>query len=382
MSFIKTSPVKINKIFLIAVLAIVLPLSIPISAIATVNYGPVKKGETLWSIAKTHRPKHVSIHQMMQAIQNLNGPLMQDSQAIHQGQTLILPENIQEVRSALHPVTASSPTSPVVSPAVNPSAQLAQAPASNTPAANTVITNPANPMPNLTTANANTASSTVSNTVPAAPALSISTLSNSNPANSSPINSTNTANPAPSSFPWGWASVVVLLLALAYLIWQRKLSGNLPSDIKKLAALRLGISSKRHEPSTITRYKTRRFKEGLDLSPDQDFGLSPEEGFNQASPYSTHPASFSHQSAEAMASAMIDIAEKNYDGAERLLKSAITQDQNNLELRVKLLELYMTTNNQNAFKKESEQVEQMVPENSPVWHQVRGMYLNQWAYDA
>ena len=229
-----------------------------------------------------------------------------------------------------------------------------------------------NTVPDLTTAKNNIAS----NPAPAAPALSISTLNNSNLVSASPT------NPAPARFPWGWACLVVLLLALAYLIWQRKLSGNLPSDIKKLAALRLGISSKRHEPSTITRYKTRRFKEGLDLSPDQDFGLSAEEYSNSHSPYPTHPASFSHQSAEAMASAMIDIAEKNYDGAERLLKSAITQDQNNLELRVKLLELYMTTNNQTAFKKESEQVEHMVPENSPVWHQVRGMYLNQWAYDA
>ena len=306
-------------------------IALPLSSMATVNY-VVKRGDSLWSVAAQHRPTpHVSVHETIRAIQAMNGPLMQDSSSIQVGQNLVLPSTLAELKSAL------SPQAPVSVPEpgnANINTNIVQAPSTQQIAQQAL-----GPVP-----------------------LSIS----QSPAQSA-VQSPSSAASSAANFPWGWSLIIVILLALAYLLWHRKWQGVFPEEIKRLAALRLGISSRRQEP-VITRYKTRHFKEAL----------STEQNFQEINPESK----FSHASAEAMASAMIDMAEMNYDGAERLLQNAISQDPENLDLRLKLLELYMTTDNRAAFKLEAEYVEQKVPENSPIWHQVRGMYLNQWAYDA
>ncbi len=332
--------------------------ALPLASIATISY-VVKRGDTLWSIAAHHRPKQASVHQTISAIQALNGPLMANSSAIHTGQALMLPSNLIELKAALHPGPISAqpaglaPANAVVLPAnISTTSQSATSEAGQTQGS------PLQPISNAS-----------NNLVP----LSVNQQTTTpvitpviTPAGSQESTSAQTEN-----FPWGWTVFTVLLLGLAYVLWHRKIQEALPEEIKRFAALRLGISSRRQEP-VVTKYKTRHFKESLSASSEPPVDSI---DFNRED-------NFAHDSADAMAGAMIDMAEMNYDGAERLLQGAIEKDPENIELRLKLLELYMATDNQIAFKKEAEQVERKTPENSPIWHQVRGMYLNQWAYDA
>lgn len=346
----------------VACLALASLCYLPISAMATVNY-TVKRGDTLWSIAAQHRVKHASVHQMIVAIQALNGPLMQNSTRINLGHSLILPSTLDEVRNALHP--AANPAN-LASSASSASSVNTPAPAASTSTASVASVVPANvPV---------SAAQDAPETNPEGVAVPLSVAQTTNTATASSATGSVSANIAAmptQSFPWGWTFLVVLLLSLAYLLWYRKLHAVIPEEIRRFAALRLGISSHRHE-HIVRKYKTRHFKE------------STEPTVNSTVNSTSNPAEdqITHSSADAMAGAMIEMAEKNYDGAERLLQAAVTQDPENLELRLKLLELYMTTDNRSGFKKEAEQIETRVPENSPIWHQVRGMYLNQWAYEA
>ncbi len=77
------------------------------------------------------------------------------------------------------------------------------------------------------------------------------------------------------------------------------------------------------------------------------------------------------------------MSEGQFERAEHALLFAMRQDQNNLELRLKLLEVYADSNNKAAFDRQVEQLQKrgLVVEGDPNWRIVRQLYVDTWVYD-
>lgn len=318
-----------------------LMLSVSLSALATTTYGPIKRGDTLWRIAVKERPsRSVSVHDMLLAIQKMNATTLNGTSNLSVGDTLTIPSTVAEVKTALQAPSAQKPATTQAFIKTN------TAPIENKPVVIERQVVPVSHDSRLSGGDENVISNQVKQS------------------SSSGVQTTSTASNN-SSFPWGWLWFVVVLVASAYIAWLKIAKKSFPLGEVGMAAQRLGISNRRTAPH-ITKYKTRRFQ-------DMDPQKPTFQGVNNTP--------FSKDSADAIAGAMIDMAENENSNAERILKTALSKDTKNLELRMKLLELYVQTDNRAAFKQQADEVEAMVPEHSAMWNTVRAMYLNKWAYD-
>lgn len=308
------------------------------------TYGPVKRGDSLWRIAQKNRPSRaVGIQQMVLAIKKLNPSVFKGHGASHLklNTTLLLPTTVAEVNKALHPeeATPTIPAPATVQPRI----------AAPTPSQSAAATAASKQIP-LTI---NTGSATLSANITKTPLITSPTTSIAQSKHEQ-------------SIPWSWLWFILLVVGAAYFFWYRKYHETVHASINKgLAAARLGVTKNRRE-RVVNRYKTRRFK-------DRDAAANHFQTVNKTP--------FMHSSGEALASAAIDMAENNCTSAEQSLRMAILRDKKNVELRIKLLELYVKTNNRVAFKRESDALEHFVSSDSSAWSKVKAMYLNQWAYD-
>lgn len=326
---------KFLQIGMCAVLSVAMSL-----AFATKTYGPIKKGDSLWRIAVKNRPaRTVSVHDMVLAIQKMNATALNGTSNLSVGDTLTIPATVAEVRTA---ITNAQTTSPAKKAAVTEEfVKTNAAPIVNKPVAFNKEVIGQTPAP---TARPN-ATRAVETQV-------------------SPLVATQTAT-SNTGFPWVWLWFVVLLIAGSYVAWSKIAKRSFADGEKGTAAARLGISIRRKAPC-VTKYKTRRFQDKQSSDP-------------QFKTMNNTP--FSADSADAIAGAMIDMAEDSNENAEAILQAALAKDTQNLEVRMKLLELYVQTNNRTAFKREADTIESMVPEHSAMWNTVRSMYLTKWAYD-
>jgi len=359
--------------------------------------------------------------------------LMENSSSINIGQSLIIPSNQTELKLALgkklqaEQAQNQNQNQNLVSPSLSSGV------------------NAANVRPNLALASAslkglqsgaNVATIATINT-PNTPTNFNNGVGSVNVQNNARANAS-----GDSHFPWGWSLFVIFLLALAYFLGYQKIKEVFNTDlrhIRKMAALRLGIvSSTKKQAPTVLKYKTRHFRDSFlsDAVPSETVNLNCSdaliESINQSDPlnhfnrwglrasqnkkmnsfsgqnltdascFDSHcdenlidqnkkessvssidptPKSQTHESAKAMADAMIEMGEDRYEAAESLLKAAIAKDPEHLDLRMKLLELYRMTNNQLEFKAEAAELEKKVSSSSSIWQQVHGMYLSQWAHD-
>jgi hypothetical protein len=62
---------------------------------------------------------------------------------------------------------------------------------------------------------------------------------------------------------------------------------------------------------------------------------------------------------------------------------AIRKNQNDLDLRLQLLEVYAESNQKSAFDRQVEQIQKrgLVVEGDPNWRVIRQLYVDTWVYD-
>lgn len=329
-----------------------LAIVIAVPALAMKTYGPVKRGDSLWNIAVKNRPaRTVSVQEMVHAIEKLNPTAFRGRGAtsLKVGATLMVPTTAEEVTKALHPSVIEQAKAPAKTPVATEAA--------------------VKPLPTSQTIETTTLSTTSQKKIPLTVTQGPSAQQSAESSKALQLNQEATQAATQSSdggVPWSWLWFIICVIGAAYFFWYRRYHDSLRQSINKgLAAARLGISGHRRTP-VVNRYKTRRFK-------DKDAMSNHFQAVNKTP--------FSHSSADALAAATIDMAELEYTTAEQNLRSAILKDKKNVELRMKLLELYVKTNNRIAFKRESDALEHFVSDDSSAWSQVRAMYLNQWAYD-
>ena len=287
------------------------------SANAMTTYGPTKRGDTTWQLAKRFHIKGVSMTDMMSAIQQLNsdafgGP---NGATLSIGQTLQIPTTKLEVEQALQADQAQAEQA---------------APSEQTPV---------NPAQQVTTAAPVVAA-------PSAPATA--------------------ATPTPavdSGFSvsiWACVWFVLFVITLALYLRSRWLVQKLRMT-HHIVTHRLGVSRRSGEqaPREVSRYNT--------------LGMKPRDPSKMVS---------GSEENKVLAEVNSDIAAQQYETAEKKLLNGIRQNKMNLDLRMKLLEVYVATNNQSAFSKQAEYLlKHMITESDEMWSRVRNMYLKKWVYD-
>jgi len=322
-------------------------------------YGPVKRGDSLWRIALEHRSsRHESVQKIIQAIKALNPSAFvgEDSQMLRVGSMLKIPSSPQEVREALQEDQNSQAPEKSVAPAV-----VSPVSSANQPKVSSALPESKNVSPSTL------------NEVSISPAASAASSGNSLPNPSTLAVSSNTSaplvstdktavmSPAPASSgfsPWAWIWFFILLGVLGFgwknrRHWVAHFQGG-----KELAARRLGLHRVDHEQvfETDTLWKNK----------------SPEYG-------ASHP----FREGDAMAQAMIQMAEGDCFQAQKTLQDAIAREPLDIGLRMKFLEVCVSLNDQAGFKEQSDYlIAHLIDETDPRWGKIKNMYLRKWAYDA
>lgn len=348
-------------------LAAVLSFSLMVSAQAFTTYGPVKRGETLWSIAKKTRPnRHVSIDLMMSAIQKLN-PQSFDNLSkgtLHVGAKLEVPSTVAELRDVLHgklPAGASTAAPGSAAPANNTPAAVNSTQPAVAPEASTA-TPPAAPAAvsgNLVTATTplptgRNKTAELQNMVvqlqqqlqasQAQVAAATQTQQDLKAAQQQIKNLQTQLQQSNGSFPWAWLWFIILALGSGYIVWN-----------------------KRREPTEIAVPEDTHIEPNTGLEPDL-FDAQPAQDEANGS---------------ILADALIAMAEGDYKTAKRILLKGVRQEHDNIELRMKLLEVYVQLNDRDAFNAESDYLlKNLISETDDAWKTVRAMYLKKWVYDA
>ncbi len=290
------------------------------TSFAMTSYGPTKKGDTTWRVAKHFRVKDVSMDDLINAIQSLNpsafgGP---NNVTLALGQTLKIPTTKQEVMQANNETSAVTQTE----------AFAVSQPMQSTPA-------------------------------PAADASTTTTASDTL-ATAQPIPNANINSDMGSSW-WSWLWFILFVIALGLYVRSRWLVKKLRMT-HHIVTHRLGMGGRRGEsaPKEVSRYNT--------------LGMKPRDPTKMTASASAET--------KIIGEVSNDMAAQQYDAAEKKLLNAIRQNKMNLDLRMKLLDVYVAMNNQSAFSKQAEYLlKHMISENDDVWARVRNMYLKKWVYD-
>jgi FimV-like protein len=351
----------IKRVLKLGLISAILSLSLVASAEAYTTYGPVKRGETLWSIAKKTRPNHrVGVYTMMQAIEKLNPTAFDDLNkgTLHVGAKLQIPSNITELRAVLHG-DASTNTASSTSSETQPAASTT-ASASSDEATAVTPTAPAAPAAKASNNSQQLQAAKQAQAAAEAQAAGLQTqiqtlqtqvtqlqgqLQQSQQTATELQQSNNQLQSQTSGFPWASLWFVLFVITGGYIVWQSRGRPQFKSTPERL------------EPKSGDEH----------LADDAIL-----EEYEQVD----------GQNGSAIANAMIAMAEGDYKGAKRMLLNAIRKDHDNIELRMKLLEVYTHLNDRDAFNAESDyMLKNLINENDDAWKAVRAMYLKKWVYD-
>ncbi len=335
---------------------------------ATTTY-TVKRGDTLWGIAKHHRPsRSVSIDNMIKAIRMLNPTIFSaGSNALSIGVQLTLPSTNKEVAKALgKPVVASAP-----------SKSYSEKSTSQQPAKKPKSTGNGLPFqehPQQTQVQILQNNVMELRQVATMAQKSVTELQRKNSNLTQQLQQKQQAVTALQSklstaqgqgrFPWAWLWFVLFIIVLAVFWYQQRKSQQ--GTGRGEAASRFGLKSDRKKMNMsdyaslneqVNRYEVEA---GEVVKPRVDLG----------------------ESNQLLMQVESDISQGNYAFAEKKLKHAIWEDKKNIVLRMKLLEVYSLMGNKREFNKVSEyMLKHLVSEDSDEWAQVRKLYLNTWVYD-
>lgn len=355
-------------------LMVALGVSVWASSSAMTSVGPIQRGDSLWGVAQHHRISGVSMSQMISAIKALNPSAFNNGQ-LQVGVTLQVPTTQTEVQESMNGGVSSNPQQQVAT-VVTPAPSVPQATGNSAPNSGMSNTGGAT-WPSMSSASGSSAATSgngsngigmssnpnasTNNSSTGTGTGTLSTAVNNTPAAAPTPAASSTATAAnptgPTSSLWSWIWFVLCLVLLGLYLRSRMIVIQLRRG-QTIVAQRLGAKHKEGgAPAEVARYETLGMKRNVRSQPQSGEG-------------------------RVIADVMIDIAEERYEAAEKKLINAIRQNKRSLDLRMKLLDLYIAMDNQNAFNKQAEYLlKHMVNENDEVWAQIRSMYLKKWVYD-
>lgn len=352
-----------------------------------VQYGPIKKGESLWAIANHHTLKGVSTHEMIKAIEQLNPHAFANDHldSLKVGAQLYLPVSHSELEQALKGTVSSNdlehaqlekPTmiqasSPLLSPSSPKPARVespkilkkqvteeireqktAQLQAEKTELMVKSLKESLQASKMQTAALENQLSLSQQE---------IQKLTEKLQSNSSrqalPVSQE--VNHSSSGF-WAWLWFILLFASWVY----------------------CGYKERWFDSKILTYFKRNKTVEDElcmgDYAQLDQPDLHPTHQFDHAK---IDKVQLHH--GEVFAKVAVAIAEQQFDRAERMLLDAIKKDSQCIALRLRLLELYTKANNQTAFDRHSQKLltDKLVKEGDVHWQKIRKMYVHTWVYD-
>lgn len=297
------------------------------------HYGPVPSGFTVAKVAKQLHLHGASQADVMKALKILNPSTLKGSyhEAIKPGVSLRVPGSAKEVFSLLGV------------PAVHPASDHAVLSGARYTAP--VSGNVSEPMPPVATAPL----------VQAGPDTSeLSALKAKLQASEHRVSELEQAADD-DGFPWSWLWFLAMAVLGFVVYHQRRLIRDLRLT-HHIVTSRVGAhKSLRHQE--LGRYKTL-------------------EGFGESK---VSPVSSEHP---VMKEVLKDLQDKNYAAAEKKLLNAIRQEKTNLDLRIKLLEVYVAMNDPTEFNRQVEYLlKHLINEQDEAWLKIRELYLRTWVYE-
>ena len=355
-----------RKILLAGCVALGMSLLLSGPASAMTIY-TVKRGDSLWGIAASHRPSHkVSVPKMIKAIQKLNDDtLPQGSTNIHAGENLQVPTTLAEVQQALGGKAAP--------------AQTGQAATTHTP--NKTHTPPFREHPHSTPAQAN---QDVVNQLRAVATQAQKAVMQAKQENAGLTSQLQQSQKQVAElkgqlnnlqgkghFPWAWLWFILFIISVGVFWYQQKKRDA--GTGRGAAASRLGLGTGNPSPQKARRMNMHDY---ANLSEElQSYPVQEGEVVKPSEP--------EHEEVmESMMQIDVEISQGNYSAAERRIKSVLSKEKTNVPYRMKLLELYTMMDNKREFNKVSEyMLKHLVSEQSEEWKKVRKLYLQTWVYD-
>ncbi len=309
------------------------------------TYGPTKSGDTLWRIANKHRIAGVNTNTLINAIERLNPQAFRGANhsILKIGTTLKIPNSAAALKAAL--ATTQDQAAPVVSNGTPPFHEVTKMSKMAT------LENTIAELKQIAQAAEQAHASSEQKVVQLQQQLA-----------SKPIATTQTSES--NHFPWSWLWFILFIVSLVlYLLSKRSTHDRSPST--RRAAERLGHSNL--NAREMTRYET--IGESLrHLIPGNAMATRDKNIEGEG---------------KVLADVMVKMAEGNLESAEKQLLNALREHKSNISLRLKLLEVYVAMNRQDAFNKQSEYMlkKALMSEGDAVWGKVRAMYLSHWVYD-
>lgn len=373
------------------VIAAPTPLPLPSRPAATAGdlpgrYGPVQPNQTLWSIAKLLiRDPGISQEQMMLALYGANPQAFVggDIDHLQKGSTLNVPtaadaravdmatarDRVQQLRDAVpNPVQApaTAPAAPVVATAPTAAAPPASTPAPAAEPAATAAADPALPP-------AGAAEPVVDPAAAPAPTAEVPADPAATPAAELPPPAVEPPAPAPApvveaqpapaapvtedSMPWPLIGGLVLLLLGLVAAKRRGRKEPAPPTARRVAS---GAVAEALPPGPDALMERPRPKPPVDdgapppvvppLPPASDAELPPITDLDEALAGDVKTLGLGVDASDPMTEADFHLAYGLYDEAAQMLKTAIANDPERGELKVKLAEVFSAAGNAGEFR--------------------------------
>lgn len=343
-------------------------MSVPSFAWKEVTVSP---SETLGSIAQKYRPHTVTEMDMVIAIRNAN-PVLAHS-GFKSGMKLHIPTSAGEVRQAI--TGQRHPPSKVESTAGVPKDMLASS------QKHTSVSKKEKPPIKQKPVMKSTSHGAVKTPIPTpvavakaaapvvTPAPAPAPVQQAQPVLSSPAQA---SVPATSEWPWQrfWFVLFILTLIL-YLRARRRLkkwerAEGLPASAPPSSDPNLLAGDAVTEPNILG-----AVEESAEVEPEwRQVELDIPES---DAPTQTHMQ---------LSPSLTLEEEKELDGEQQDIINALSNDHDNIEWHMALLEFYIKTNNQNGFNRHFQNMLKtaLMVEGDSLWEDVRKMYLNHWVY--
>ena len=309
------------------------------------SVGPIQSGNSVWKIAQTYRPSGVSMMHMVNAIYRANPNVFPGGSQgpLRVGVTLQVPSTAQEVETALKtaPITASR-ASQTIAPSQG---------AALTQMQSTVLQ--LKQMVKI---------AQQSKAQVEAEVTSLNQQLSQLQAKNQQLQAT-LSNQSNSGFSWGWLWFALLALGACGVAYKRYRPNK-----KGMASVK---PMKKNKPTSQTEPEVE-IQENLELKEEPRFGEAPVvEETMESEPTVVQTEVAGEEGPDGI-----------FSDERAELMNLIEQDPNNVELRLKLLELLVRVGDQPSFDQESKYVlDNMVEAGSPMWSKIRGLYLNKWVYD-